>query len=360
LAEAAQEHNEGPFEAFHLSEDEWYELHIASWLHDCGKVTTPEYVVDKATKLETLGNRIHEIRTRFEVVWRDAQIQIMKETPKETDAEIQHHLDEKLAELRDDFEFIAQCNQGDNPLSDEDSHRIEQIGVQTWVRYFDDSLGLSHSERRLRSSRSTAELPAVETLLADKPEHIVPREEGQHPFGDQPHGFKMDVPENLYNRGELHNLKIARGTLTDEERFKINEHIIQTLRMLERLPFPRELKRVPRWAGTHHEKLDGTGYPCRLRGDELSIPERIMAVADVFEALTAADRPYMTPKSLSKAIWIMRSMVLAGHLCPDVFALFLTSGVYRAYAEEYLQAEQIDEIDIDEILNSLPTLGTDP
>ncbi len=360
LAEAAQEHNEGPFEAFHLSEDEWYELHIASWLHDCGKVTTPEYVVDKATKLETLGNRIHEIRTRFEVVWRDAQIQIMKETPKETDAEIQHHLDEKLAELRDDFEFIAQCNQGDNPLSDEDSHRIEQIGVQTWIRYFDDSLGLSHSERRLRSSRSTAELPVVETLLADKPEHIVPREEGQHPFGDQPHGFKMDVPENLYNRGELHNLKIARGTLTDEERFKINEHIIQTLRMLERLPFPRELKRVPRWAGTHHEKLDGTGYPCRLRGDELSIPERIMAVADVFEALTAADRPYMTPKSLSKAIWIMRSMVLAGHLCPDVFALFLTSGVYRAYAEEYLQAEQIDEIDIDEILNSLPTLGTDP
>jgi HD-GYP domain-containing protein (c-di-GMP phosphodiesterase class II) len=361
LAEAAQEHDEGPFEAFHLSEDEWYELHIASWLHDCGKVTMPEYVVDKATKLETLGNRIHEIRTRFEIVWRDAEIDFLRAAAEGVcDDEIRGRLERRRAELRNDFEFIARCNTGDDPLSVEDIKRLERIGAQTWVRHFDDGIGLSHGERRLRESRPPADSPAVETLLADKPEHIVPREEGQHPFGDQPHQFKMDVPENLYNRGELHNLRITRGTLTEEERFKINEHIIQTLRMLERLPFPRELKRVPRWAGTHHEKLDGTGYPCRLRGDELSIPERIMAVADVFEALTAADRPYMTPKSLGKAIRIMKSMVVSGHLCPDVFALFLTSGVYRTYAEKYLQAEQIDEIDIDEILAGLSALGTDP
>ncbi len=355
LAEAAQEQQEGPFEAFHLSEDEWYELHIASWLHDCGKVTTPEYVVDKATKLETLGNRIHEIRTRFEILWRDAEIQFLKEnTNGASEAEIQRRLDERLAKLRDDFEFIARCNQADDPLSAEDVERIEQIGAQTWSRHFDDGLGLSHGERRLRGADLAPDLPTVETLLADKPEHVVPREEGQHPFGDQPHGFKMDVPQYLYNRGELYNLKITRGTLTEEERFKINEHIIQTLRMLERLPFPRELKRVPRWAGTHHEKLDGTGYPCRLREEDLSIQERIMAVADVFEALTAADRPYMTPKSLSKAIWIMRSMAKSGHLCPEVFALFLTSGVYRDYAEKHLQPEQLDEIDISEVLAELP------
>jgi HD-GYP domain-containing protein (c-di-GMP phosphodiesterase class II) len=354
LAEAAQEQNEGPFEAFHLSEDEWYELHIASWLHDCGKVTTPEYVVDKATKLETLGNRIHEIRTRFEILWRDAEIEFLKEySSGASEAEIQHHLDEKLAKLRDDFEFISRCNQADDPVSDKDVERIDQIGAQTWSRYFDDGLGLSHGERKLRGTDLTPDLPTMETLLADKPEHIVPREEGQHPFGDQPHQFKMDVPQHLYNRGELYNLKIARGTLTEEERFKINEHIIQTLRMLERLPFPRELKRVPQWAGSHHEKLDGTGYPCRLRDEDLSVPERIMAVADVFEALTAADRPYMTPKTLSKAIWIMRSMAASGHLCQEVFALFLTSGVYRTYAEKHLQPEQLDEVDVSEVLAGL-------
>ncbi len=351
LAEAAQEQNEGPFEAFQLSEDEWYELHIASWLHDCGKVTTPEYVVDKATKLETLGNRIHEIRTRFEVLWRDAEIKFLREAANGAD---RSQLKERQAKLRDDFEFISRCNQADDPLSVEDLERIELIGAQTWFRHFDDGLGLSHGERRLRGSRPEPGLPTIETLLADKPEHIVPRKEGQHPFGDQPHGFKMDVPQHLYNRGELYNLKIARGTLTEEERFKINEHIIQTLRMLERLPFPRELKRVPQWAGTHHEKLDGTGYPCRLGEEDLSIPERIMAVADVFEALTAADRPYMTPKTLSKAIWIMRSMAAAGHLCPEVFALFLTSGVYQDYAEKHLQPEQLDEVDVAEVLAELP------
>ncbi len=354
IAEAAQEQKEGPFEAFHLSEDEWYELHLASWLHDCGKVTTPEYVVDKATKLETLGNRIHEIRTRFEILLRDAEIQFLKEHSSGADVGIEGRLDERLTKLRDDFEFIARCNQADDPLSVEDVERIEQIGALTWSRHFDDGLGLSHGERKLRGAEPAPDLPTVETLLADKPEHIVPREEGQHPFGGQPHQFKMDVPQHLFNRGELYNLKIARGTLTEEERFKINEHIIQTLRMLERLPFPRELKRVPQWAGTHHEKLDGTGYPCRLQEEDLSIPERIMAVADVFEALTAADRPYMTPKSLSKAVWIMRSMAESGHLCPEVFTLFLTSGVYRTYAEKHLQPEQVDEVDISEVLAELP------
>ncbi len=351
LAKAADEQAQGPFESFHLSEDEWYELHLASWLHDCGKVTTPEYVVDKATKLETLGNRIHEIRTRFEVLWRDAEIESLKSAQQGgAGPDISRRLHEKHNKLRDDFEFLARCNRGDDPLSDDDIARIEQISLQTWSRNFDDGLGLSHGEELLRGQRPAEGLPVIENLLTDKPEHIVPREEGQHPFGDQPHGFKMDVPQHLYNRGELYNLKIARGTLTEEERFKINEHIIQTLRMLKRLPFPRELMRVPQWAGTHHEKLDGTGYPCRLGNDDLSIPERIMAIADIFEALTAADRPYMIPKSLSKAIWIMRSMTTSGHLCPDAFALFLKSGVYRVYAEEHLKPEQIDEVDIDQVL----------
>jgi HD-GYP domain-containing protein (c-di-GMP phosphodiesterase class II) len=193
-------------------------------------------------------------------------------------------------------------------------------------------------------------LPVEEHLLADKSDHIIRRSETASPFGEAPHDFRMAIPEHQYNRGELHNLSIGRGTLTDEERFKINEHVVQTILMLRRLPLPRELRRVPDWAGTHHEKLDGSGYPRRLSAGELSVPERIMAIADIFEALTAADRPYHAPKTLSKAIGIMSSMCAEGHLCPDLFELFLRSGLHLEYAEQYLQPQQIDEVDIDSLI----------
>ena len=355
LAEAAHDTADGPFAQFNLSEDEWYELHLASWLHDCGKVTTPEYVVDKATKLETIYNRIHEIRMRFEVLWRDAQIEYYKDLldGKQDEAQLRLRLDNRLAEIRDHFAFIAECNLGDNPMTDERIDRLQQIGSQTWLRHLDDKLGLSHLELQLRTEPDTGELPVEERLLADKPEHVIARDDGVSPFGKEPHGFRMEIPEHQYNRGELHNLSIARGTLTAEERFKINEHVIQTIRMLDRLPFPKELRRVTDWAGNHHEKLDGTGYPRRLSAAELSIPERIMAVADIFEALTATDRPYHAPKSLSKAITIMGFMCKDGHLCPDLFALFLESGVHHRYAEQYLQPEQIDDLDIAAVLESI-------
>jgi HD-GYP domain-containing protein (c-di-GMP phosphodiesterase class II) len=187
-----------------------------------------------------------------------------------------------------------------------------------------------------------------EKLLADKVEHLVYRD--GTPFGDNPHGFAMDVPEHLYNHGEIYNLCVQRGTLTAEERFKINEHIVETINMLGRLPFPKELRRVPEWAGNHHEKLDGTGYPRRLGADDLSVLARIMAVADIFEALTASDRPYKPPKKLSTSLRIMSSFRDEGHICSELFDLFLTSGVFRKYGEEYLRPEQVDEVDIAEYL----------
>ena len=154
----------------------------------------------------------------------------------------------------------------------------------------------------------------------------------------------MDIPEHLYNLGERYNLAVARGTLTREDRFKIQEHMIGTIRMLDALPFPPELSNVPRFASTHHETLKGTGYPRKLNAQQLSIPERIMAVADIFEALTAADRPYKTPKSVSESIAILYRMVESGDIDRDVFELFLSSGVYRQYAEQYLQPEQLDDV----------------
>ena len=167
---------------------------------------------------------------------------------------------------------------------------------------------------------------------------------------DNPWGFRMDVPELLYNRGELHNLTISRGTLTAEDRYKINEHMVHTITMLTALPLPRHLRAVPDIAGNHHEKLDGTGYPRRLGASQLGATARMMAIADIFEALTAADRPYKPGKSLSEALKIMASMRNDSHIDPELFELFLRAGVYREYAERFMRPEQVDAVRIEDYL----------
>jgi HD-GYP domain-containing protein (c-di-GMP phosphodiesterase class II) len=188
-------------------------------------------------------------------------------------------------------------------------------------------------------------------VLADKPEHVIPRT-NPDPFDGNPYGFNMTVPDDQYNLGELYNLSIRKGTLSPEDRFKINEHIIQTIIMLKRLPFPENMKHVAEIAGAHHETMIGTGYPRGLKKEEMSIPARIMAIADIFEALTAADRPYKQPKTTSDALRIMSFMRDDQHIDADLFDLFLKSGVYRTYAEKYLEPGQIDAVDIDQYLSS--------
>jgi len=188
--------------------------------------------------------------------------------------------------------------------------------------------------------------PATEFLLADKPEHVIERGAQDQMPENNPWGFKVKTPQHLYNRGEIYNLSIARGTLTEEERYKINDHMAQTIIMLTKLPFPKHLRSVPELAGGHHEKMDGTGYPKRLRGGDMSVPARIMAIADIFEALTASDRPYKKAKKLSEAIQIMARMKKEQHIDPELFDLFLESGVYRDYAERYMEKPCIDAIDV--------------
>ncbi|WP_054696051.1 HD domain-containing phosphohydrolase [Desulfosarcina cetonica] len=335
LAEAAHHSTDAPFRDFSLSEDDWYALHLASWLHDCGKVTTPEYVVDKATKLETIYNRIHEIRMRFEVLWRDAELDYHKALIHGADTadDLARRLNDRQARIRDDFAFVARCNIGGESMSQSDRKRLARIGAQTWLRHLDDRLGLSREELSRKQHQPPPVLPIREPLLADKREHLVPRRNEGPLFGNTLHGFAMQVPEYQANHGELTNLSVVRGTLTTEERFTINNHIIQTIRMLSALPWPPGLRQVPDWAGNHHEAYCGGGYPRGLVGRNLSIPERIMVVADVFEALTAADRPYKQPRTLSEALGIMKTMCRQGHLCPISFTLLLTSGVYRRYAD---------------------------
>lgn len=337
LVRAACDADYGIFRDFDLTEDQWYELHVAAWLHDCGKVTTPEYVVDKASKLETIYNRINEVRTRFEVLRRDAEVECLKaQLAGEDKASAEARFASTCRELDEEFAFVAAANVGGEFMDEDDIVRLKKIGARSWTRHFDKTLGLSPIEQMHMQSVKPPAPPVVEPLLGDLPEHRIGK----------------------YDRGELYNLAIRRGTLTAEERETINDHIVVTIKMLEQLPFPKKMRRVPEYAGGHHEKMDGTGYPRGLKKEEMSLPARVMAIADIFEALTAGDRPYKKAKTLSESLRIMSFMVKDAHIDPDLFALFLRSGVWREYAENYLEPYQIDDVNIEDFLPRPDQLGT--
>ncbi len=343
LMQAACDAKDGPLRDFSMTEDEWEEAKLAGWLHDCGKVTTPEYVVDKATKLETIYDRIHEIRTRFEVLKRDAEITSLKAVQAGADAEEENKkLAENLRQLDDDFAFIASCNIGGESMDEAKIERLTAIAQRTWLRTLDKRLGVSRDELLRMDAEPATPLPVVEPLLADRPEHIIERTDKDKIPPENPWRFKMDTPEHLYNRGELHNLGIRYGTLSPEERYKINDHIIQTIIMLNKLPLPGYLKGVPDMAGSHHETMDGKGYPRRLSRDDMDWKARAMAIADIFEALTASDRPYKPSKTLSEALKIMDGFKARNHIDPDLYELFLEARVPQLYADKYLKPEQND------------------
>ena len=295
LADAVNAADDGPLRDFQITEKDRYELETAAWLHDCGKVVTPEYVMDKATKLETIYDRINTLEARFEVLRRDAEIAYLKAClqadgsaqPRDV---LEDDYRQACAQLTDDFEFLRNANIGGEFMSEEHIERVQQLARLTWT----DSAGKQ-----------------------------------------QP----------LLSADEVMNLSIQRGTLNDEEREVINNHIVATIKMLESLPFPRNLQNVPEYAGGHHEKMDGTGYPRGLTRDEMSVQARIMAIADIFEALTASDRPYKKGKKLSECLKIMGLMKKDNHIDPDLFEIFIKNRVYMDYAEEFLDVSQIDEID---------------
>lgn len=357
LAEAACSEKSGTFSKFEFTnEDEWREFRIAAWLHDCGKITTPDHIVDKGTKLEAIYNRIHEVRMRFEVLLRDAEIRYLNacNISPESKEKLRQNLEEEQAKIRDDFSFVATSNIGGEFMSDENIERLNKIACQTWKRHLDDTLGLSPiEEQKIKRDpgKTKTNTPTTEYLLADKKIHITYRKNAKKRFEGL--GFTMQPTETEQNLGEIYNLSIGRGTLTDEDRYIIQEHISSTIKMLETLPFPNDLKRVPEYAGGHHEKINGKGYPRSLSGDQLSIPARILAVADIFEALTAADRPYKKAKTLSESLKIMRFMALDDHIDKELFKLFVQRNVYLDYAQASLAPNQIDVVDADAILDGL-------
>jgi len=343
LAQAACDAKEGPLKQFSLDDAQWEEARLAGWLHDCGKVTTPEYVVDKATKLETIYDRIHEIRTRFEVLKRDAEIASLRAVINGADEQEElRKLEDELRALDDDFAFVAASNHGDVFMDDDALKRLEAIAGRTWRRTLDNRLGVSRDELTRMNREQPQDLPVTESLLMNRQEHIFEREEQDRIPTDSPWQFKMNTPEFLYNKGELYNLSVRRGTLNEEERYKINDHIVQTLIMLGTLPLPEHLRNMPEIAGSHHETMDGKGYPRRITRENMSWTARMMAIADIFEALTASDRPYKPGKTLSQAFKIMDDFKARNCIDPDLYELFIKSGIAQQYAKKYLKPEQID------------------
>jgi HD-GYP domain-containing protein (c-di-GMP phosphodiesterase class II) len=340
IARAVNEDQVGYFHDYTLTEDDLYELNVAAWLHDIGKVTTPEYVVDKSTKLETIYNRIHEIRMRYEVLYRDYEIAYWKSLSQGGDEGVEREkFESEVNRLREDFAFVGSCNIGGEFLGDDKALRLEEIGREKWERRFDKLVGVTNHERE-RIAHESHEAGAWEGLLEDSEEDEL-RIPG---IGDT---------EDRYNLGDLYNLRVAKGTLTDEERLKIQEHVKVTIDVLSSLPLPRHLRNVVEYAGGHHERIDGKGYPNGLTGDQLSIPARMMALADVFEALSASDRPYRPSKTLSQCMKILGFMVEEGHIDKRIYELFVKSKVWYNYACEYLQPDQMDMDDPDGYIASL-------
>lgn len=290
LAEAVDATREGPMSGFRMSDKDRYELKIAGLLHDCGKVTTPVHVVDKATKLQTIFDRIQMVDTRFEVIRRDAELAMLRAVMAGADrdqAEQTWH--ERLRAIDEDRDFLRRVNVGGESMKAEDQERVRRISQD--YRWTD----------------------------------------GQ--------GSEVD----FLTDEEIENLTIRAGTLTQAERETINYHIVATIKMLESLPWPKHLKRVPEYAGGHHERMDGKGYPRGLKRDEMSVQARIMGIADIFEALTARDRPYKPGMKLSQALRILGNFRRNGHIDPDLFDVFIKEKVYLRYAEQYLEPSQIDD-----------------
>jgi HD-GYP domain-containing protein (c-di-GMP phosphodiesterase class II) len=282
LANAVNRCDVGPLKNFSMDERDRYELKIAGLLHDCGKVTTPVHVVDKATKLQTIFDRIELVDTRFEVIRRDAQLAYPAGSGK---------LEEKLREIDSDRAFLRHVNIGVEAMRDEDIERVHDIARKYRWRNIDG------------------------------------------------------VEADFLSEDELKNLTIRAGTLTSDERQIINHHIEVTIQMLEALPWPKHLSNVVEYAGGHHERMDGKGYPQGLTRDQMSVQARCMGIADIFEALTARDRPYKKGKTLSEALTILGRFKLNGHIDPDLFDVFMWHKVYEKYASEFMPPEQVDEID---------------
>ncbi len=297
IAETVNKAVDGAFKNVRMSNEELYELNIAALLHDCGKLTVPSHIENKSAKLENILDGMQILDAKFEVLKRDAEIEYLKENMRtlKNDGfsglpELSSAVQKRIVQIEVDKNFLHVCNSGRIPMDEDAVKRLMEI---------------AHSY-----------------TLKD-----------------------VDGNENpIISEVELFYLSIPRGTITPEERKVINDHVEMSAKMLRSLHYPKHLRNVPIFAEMHHERMDGKGYPHGLKQDQIPLQGRIIAIADIFEALTAKDRPYKRRYTLMEALCILGSMKEEGHIDPDLFDIFIKEKIYHRYAEEHMLRDQIDEV----------------
>lgn len=272
------------FKNVNFDKNELKQIKLSALVHDIGKLSIPEYIIDKSKKLEGIYDGIDSIKLRIEVIKKELEILALKGDVKPKEAKKEQ---EKLDRY---FEVISSCNSAYGYTDDDTVNLLQEMANKTY---------------RINGS--------IYTVLTKK---------------------------------EAKYLSIKRGTLSEEERDIINSHAKITLDILERLKFPKKYKDIPQIAGNHHEKLNGKGYPRGLKDEEISFESRILAIADIFEALTASDRPYKKANPLSLAMKILYNMAKDGELDKELVKFFYNSGLYMEYAKKLLPKSSIDEVDI--------------
>jgi hypothetical protein len=344
LLKAVEDSQLPVFKDFKLkNNDQQQSFRITAALHSYDKITTSQSLASKSTKLEATYNRIHEIRMRFEILWRDAEIyyyQTSRDNPEQNKS-LKEGLIKQQLQLMRDFEFVANANIGDQAMKEQDIQRLHQIGSQTWLRYFDDRLGLSSLEKMTLSTQKQ-KLPAQEYLLSDKPEHLVPQQNKNELLAASP---------TCCNLGELYNLSIPVGTLTEEDKQQLNAYIVKTSSLLDDMPVMIKQHNVPQDLTTYHPALSDAVYLVNSGNKKLSIAEHILGITYIFESLTSINNPQHKIETISNAIAIMHQLVMDKRIDKHIFKLFLSSGIYLTYAKQFLYEQQIDEVDIQQYLD---------
>ena len=288
MAEVIHNHDEGAFKDRKFSPDQMYELRIAAYMHDIGKVTSPVEIVEKAKKLQTIFDRIHYIRLRMDYIIQKVKLEgqqkkielLERKADLSEIKKVELKSEKQIQEMEDIRLFINKCNEPGEFLEDETLDKLKEISLRTY----------SDNEGQ------------------------------QQPF----------ITED-----ELLNLSIRRGSITDAERKKMQDHAAVTLKMLKQIPFTKKLKNIPSFAGAHHEFINGKGYPLGLKGDEIPFEGKLMAVTDIAEALTASDRPYKKAMPLETVYRILRSMAGNGELDNEMVELFINEEIYKTYQEKH-------------------------
>ncbi|MFK2822032.1 HD domain-containing phosphohydrolase [Arcobacter sp. YIC-80] len=263
------------------TQNDFQQIKIAAWMHDIGKISMPESIIDKSTKLYAITDRIKQVKEKFEILKRDSQIAQLK-------GEIsQEEYEKQIAQYDEDYKFLEEANIGGEFMDDSKIERIEKISQYTYL--------------------------------------------------------KDGVTQTILNEDEKYNLSIRKGTLTKEEKDIMNNHAKLSLEMLMQLPFPKKYKDVLNIAANHHEKLNGKGYPRGLKEEDLSLEDRIMILADIFEALTSSDRPYKSGKKLSEVFKILSFMVKDNEIDGRLLRFFHEHDILKKYVNENLKPAQIDK-----------------